>query len=256
MLDGLELHLAPGESLALVGPTGSGKSTVAGLIARVYDPEDGARPDRRLTTCATSRSETSARRSRSSSRRPSSSPTRSPRTSALRGPARRDDDVASAAELAGAAEFIGDLPDGYETVLGERGFSLSVDSGSASRSRARSCGPARARSSTTRPRPSTRRRSTRSARRSRTVMEGRTTLVIAHRPATIALADRVAVLDRRPDRRGRDARRPAAPVEHYRELLALEAVARWSARHRRRSGARRGNSAPGARPLRGRRRER
>src|SRR5437762_3513923 len=41
-LDGLDLHLAPGESLALVGPTGSGKSTIAGLLARLYDPEGGA----------------------------------------------------------------------------------------------------------------------------------------------------------------------------------------------------------------------
>ena len=41
MLDGLDLHVAPGESLALVGATGSGKSTVAGLLARLYDPEEG-----------------------------------------------------------------------------------------------------------------------------------------------------------------------------------------------------------------------
>src|SRR3954452_13334599 len=40
-LDGLDLHVAPGESLALVGATGSGKSTVAGLLARLYDPEEG-----------------------------------------------------------------------------------------------------------------------------------------------------------------------------------------------------------------------
>src|SRR5436305_6234435 len=42
VLDGLELHVAPGESLALVGPTGSGKSTIAGLLARLYDPDGGA----------------------------------------------------------------------------------------------------------------------------------------------------------------------------------------------------------------------
>src|SRR5919198_323303 len=41
VLDGLDLHLAPGESLALVGSTGSGKSTVAGLLARLYDPDGG-----------------------------------------------------------------------------------------------------------------------------------------------------------------------------------------------------------------------
>jgi ATP-binding cassette subfamily B protein len=41
VLDGLDLHVAPGESLALVGATGSGKSTVAGLLARLYDPDGG-----------------------------------------------------------------------------------------------------------------------------------------------------------------------------------------------------------------------
>src|SRR5207248_3721797 len=41
ILDGLDLEVAPGESLALVGATGSGKSTVAGLLARLYDPDGG-----------------------------------------------------------------------------------------------------------------------------------------------------------------------------------------------------------------------
>src|SRR6185312_13638760 len=124
VLDGLELHLAPGESLALVGPTGSGKSTVAGLIARLYDPDDGAvlidghnvrdlaLGDVRKAVALVFEetflfTDTVAENIRFA--RPNAS----------------DDEVASAAELAGAAEFIGDLPDGYETVLGERGFTLS-----------------------------------------------------------------------------------------------------------------------------------
>src|SRR5204862_6247538 len=41
VLDGLDLELAAGDSVALVGATGSGKSTVAGLLARLYDPDDG-----------------------------------------------------------------------------------------------------------------------------------------------------------------------------------------------------------------------
>src|SRR5207244_8848122 len=42
VLDGLDLHVPAGQSLALVGATGSGKSTIAGLLARLYDPDDGA----------------------------------------------------------------------------------------------------------------------------------------------------------------------------------------------------------------------
>src|SRR3954463_5571294 len=124
VLDGLELHVAPGESLALVGPTGSGKSTVAGLLARLYDPDEGAvlldghnvrdlalgdvRKAVALVFEETFLFSESVRENIRFAR-----------------PNADDDAVARAAELAGAAEFVADLPDGYETVLGERGFSLS-----------------------------------------------------------------------------------------------------------------------------------
>jgi ATP-binding cassette subfamily B protein len=224
VLDGVELHLAPGESLALVGPTGSGKSTVAGLIARLYDPEDGAVlidghnvRDLALTDVRKAVAlvfeetflftDTVAENIRFA--RPNAS----------------DDEVASAAELAGAAEFIGDLPDGYETVLGERGFSLS--GGQRQRvaiARAILADPAvLVLDDATSAVDATKEHEIRSALR--TVMEGRTTLVIAHRPATIALADRVAVLDHgrivEEGTHGDLLRRS----KRYRELLALEAVA-------------------------------
>jgi ATP-binding cassette subfamily B protein len=224
VLDGLELHLAPGESLALVGPTGSGKSTVAGLIARLYDPEDGAvlidghnvrdlaLGDVRKAVALVFEetflfTDTVAENIRFA--RPNAS----------------DDEVASAAELAGAAEFIGDLPDGYETVLGERGFSLS--GGQRQRvaiARAILADPAvLVLDDATSAVDATKEHEIRSALR--TVMKGRTTLVIAHRPATIALADRVAVLDHgrivEAGTHGDLLRRS----KHYRELLALEAVA-------------------------------
>jgi ATP-binding cassette, subfamily B, bacterial len=224
VLDGLDLHVAPGESLALVGPTGSGKSTIAGLLARLYDPEDGVvlldghnLRDLRLadvrkavalvfeeTFLFTDTVKENIRFGR---------------------PNASDEDVARAADLAGAAEFIGDLPDGYETVLGERGFSLS--GGQRQRvaiARAILADPAvLVLDDATSAVDATKEHEIRSALR--TVMEGRTTLVIAHRPATIALADRVAVLDRghivEEGRHGdllRGSRR-------YRELLAIEAVA-------------------------------
>jgi len=136
-----------------------------------------------------------------------------------------DDAVARAAALAGAAEFIADLPDGYETVLGERGFSLS--GGQRQRiaiARAILADPAvLVLDDATSAVDATKEHEIRAALT--TVMKGRTTLVIAHRPATIALADRVAVLDGgRIVEEGRhgDLLRGSP---RYRALLAIEAVA-------------------------------
>jgi ABC-type multidrug transport system ATPase subunit len=194
VLDGLDLHVAPGESLALVGATGSGKSTVAGLLARLYDPDEGRvlldghdlrelRIGRR-PPCgrARLRGDVPVQRERAREHPP-------------RAAGRDEWDVASAAELAGAAAFVADLPDGYETVLGERGFSLS--GGQRQRiaiARAILADPAvLVLDDATSAVDATKEHEIRAALSE--VMQGRTTLVIAHRPATIALADRVAVLE-------------------------------------------------------------
>jgi ATP-binding cassette subfamily B protein len=106
-----------------------------------------------------------------------------------------DEDVRRAAELAGAAAFVDELPDGYETVLGERGFSLS--GGQRQRiaiARAILADPAvLVLDDATSAVDASKEHEIRAALAE--VMRGRTTLVIAHRPATIALADRVAVLE-------------------------------------------------------------
>ena len=224
VLDGLELHLAAGQSLALVGATGSGKSTVAGLLARIYDPDAGRvllddvdlrdlqLADVRRTVALVFEdtflfTDTLAQNIRFG--RPGAS----------------DDDVVRAARLAGAAEFVSDLPDGYDTVLGERGFSLS--GGQRQRiaiARAILADPAvLVLDDATSAVDATKEHEIRSALA--TVMEGRTTLVIAHRPATIALADRVAVLDH-----GRIVEEGAhgelvTRSPRYRALLALEEAA-------------------------------
>jgi ATP-binding cassette, subfamily B, bacterial len=224
VLNGLDLHLAPGESLALVGATGSGKSTIAGLIARLYDSDGGAvlldghnvrdlaLADVR-TAVALVFEETflftdTVRENIRFARADAS-----------------EEDVARAAELAGAAEFIADLPDGYETVLGERGFSLS--GGQRQRiaiARAILADPAvLVLDDATSAVDATKEHEIRSALR--TVMEGRTTLVIAHRPATIALADRVAVLAGGRIVEEGTHRELLRRSQRYRELLALEAVA-------------------------------
>ena len=224
VLDGLDLHLAPGESLALVGPTGSGKSTVAGLLARLYDPDEGAvlldghnvrdlaLGDVRKAVALVFEetflfSDTVAENIR------------------FARPNANDEEISRAAELAGAAAFIADLPDGYETVLGERGFSLS--GGQRQRiaiARAIVADPVvLVLDDATSAVDATKEHEIRAALT--TVMQGRTTLVIAHRPATIALADRVAVLDGgRIVEQGThaDLLRGSA---RYRALLALEAVA-------------------------------
>ena len=224
VLDALDLHVAPGESLALVGPTGSGKSTIAGLLARLYDPDDGAVLldghnvcDLRLndvrhavalvfeeTFLFTDTVKENIRFAR---------------------PDASDEDVELAARLAGAAEFISDLPEGYDTVLGERGFSLS--GGQRQRvaiARAILADPAvLVLDDATSAVDATKEHEIRSALR--TVMEGRTTLVIAHRPATIALADRVALLDGgRIVEQGTHGELLRGSAR-YRALLALEAVA-------------------------------
>jgi ATP-binding cassette, subfamily B, bacterial len=194
VLDGLDLRVPAGQSLALVGATGSGKSTIAGLLARLYDPDEGAVRldghdvrDLRLAD---------VRRAVALVFEETFLFTDTVRENIRFGrPDAGDEQVERAAALAGAAEFIAGLPDAYETVLGERGFSLS--GGQRQRiaiARAILADPAvLVLDDATSAVDATKEHEIRSALT--TVMEGRTTLVIAHRPATIALADRVAVLE-------------------------------------------------------------
>jgi len=224
VLDGLDLHVAAGESVALVGATGSGKSTIAGLLARLYDPDAGSVSldghDVRALRISDVRGAvalvfeetflfTDTVRENIRFARPDA----------------RDEDVERAAELAGAAEFIADLPDGYNTLLGERGFSLS--GGQRQRvaiARAILADPAvLVLDDATSAVDATKEHEIRAALT--TVMSGRTTLVIAHRPATIALADRVAVLESgRIVEQGTHAELLRSSLR-YRALLALEDAA-------------------------------
>jgi ATP-binding cassette subfamily B protein len=189
-----ELRVPAGSSLALVGPTGSGKSTVANLLARFYDVRAGAvlidGVDVRSARVADVRrtvglvfDETFL----------FSDTVRA--NIAFARPDATHDEVEEAARLAGAHDFIVELPQGYETVLGERGFSLS--GGQRQRiaiARALLADPAvLVLDDATSAVDVTKEHEIVSALAK--AMRNRTTLVIAHRPAAIALADRVALLD-------------------------------------------------------------
>jgi ATP-binding cassette subfamily B protein/subfamily B ATP-binding cassette protein MsbA len=193
VLRGIDLDVHPGETVALVGASGAGKSTLASLLVRFYDPTaghiliDGV--DFRSITLRSLRGNvavvlqdavlfaTSIRENIAYGR-----------------PGASAEEIAAAARAAGAHEFVTELPDGYETVLGERGVTLS--------------GGQRQRLSIARAflkdaavlvldEPT-------SALDAETevglvtalerLMRGRTTLIIAHRLSTIRHADRIVVV--------------------------------------------------------------
>ena len=156
----------PGETIALVGATGAGKSTALALLHRAFDPQSGRSRSTAWTSAALKLSGC-ATTSAWCSRRRCCSTARSPRTcwSASRTRPRGD---ARRLPRAQALDFVERNPDGFEASVGERGGSSRAASASASRSRAR-CSRIRRSSSSTRrparstpsPKPRCRRRSTR-----------------------------------------------------------------------------------------------
>ncbi len=194
VLRDFHLRIPAGASVAVVGGTGSGKSTLARLLIRFYDVEGGAIRldgiDVRDLTLADLRREVAVVFEDTFLFHDTVAA-----NIAFSRPDAPRHDIESAARLAGAHDFVLELPDGYETVIGERGYSLS----GGQRQRV-----ALARAIVADPRvlilddatsavdPS-KEHEIREAMR--TVMQGRTTIVIAHRPGTIALADTVVLLD-------------------------------------------------------------
>ena len=123
ILDGVELDLAAGTTLAVVGPTGSGKSTLTLLLARLWDPADGTIHVDGRDVRSFARSELPREVAYVSQEAFLFDD--SVTGNITLGDELTQEEIETAARLAGAEEFIADLPDGYATRLGERGTSLS-----------------------------------------------------------------------------------------------------------------------------------
>jgi ATP-binding cassette subfamily B protein len=194
VLRNFSMEIRGGESIAIVGATGSGKSTVTRLLLRFYDTQSGhvfldgidvrklklsdLRKHIGVVFEDTVLFNDSVRNN-----------------IAFANPHAGVEEIERAAKLSGVHDFVLRLPNGYETVIGERGFSLS----GGQRQRI-----AIARAIVANPRVLVLDDATSAVDPSKegeirdamkTVMSGRTTIVIAHRPGTIALADRVILLD-------------------------------------------------------------
>ena len=194
VLQNFNLDIAAGESIAIVGATASGKSTVARLLLRFYDTNHGHvfldGVDVRKLKLRELRQQIGVVFEDTVLFNDSVTANIS-----FAKPNAAQADLEKAAKLAGAHDFILQLPDGYDTVIGERGFSLS----GGQRQRI-----AIARAIISDPRVLVLDDATSAVDPSkegeirdamRTVMSGRTTIVIAHRPGTIALASRVVFID-------------------------------------------------------------
>ena len=194
VLSGLSLTVPAGQTIALVGTTGAGKTTIAKLIARFYDPDSGTVTLVRVDLRRLQQSELRRHVVMVTQENFLFSGTVADNIRFGR-PQATDAEVRAAAAAVGADDFIAALPDGYDTDVAKRGGRLSAGQRQlVAFARAFLADPAvlildEATSSLDIP-------SERQVQRAlRTVLADRTALIIAHRLSTVAIADRVLVLE-------------------------------------------------------------
>ena len=217
----VSLSIRPGETVALVGMSGSGKSTIAALLPRFLDPTSGRvlvdGVDVREASLASLRSQIGVVFDE-----PVLFSASVAENIAFGVPDASADEVVRAATAAGAAAFIEELPEGYATRVGEQGFSLS----GGQRQRI-----ALARALLSRPRilvlddPLSSvdvRTEAEIEANLRSLLGSRTTVLIAHRASTVAMADRVFLLEEGHVRATGSPSELLASNPAYRRVLAAE----------------------------------
>ncbi len=192
-LFGVDLRIRPGETVALVGPSGAGKTTIFQLLMRFFDPDEG-----RLTLDGIDVREMA----RTDLRRQLALVPQEPVIFAATArenirfgrPEASDAEIETAARAAAAHEFIARLPEGYDTFVGERGVMLSGGQKqrlAIARAILRDA-PVLLLDEATSALDAESERAVQHAVEA--LAEGRTTLIIAHRLATVKRADRIVVL--------------------------------------------------------------